>query len=145
MDKQVYERLNRVEAVTNAMRSSGLEMQYRCYALACERQNEQEAAYYARKIRNALLDESDKEMTLDRLGLDTSSATKFIASIVKIFSGDWAKYRQALRDLPQQLGFPYDIEFPVMPGTEKESNGMKSRGEQGENSREPARKRHIME
>ena len=54
-------------------------------------------------------------MTLDRLGLDTSTATKFISSLSKIFSGSWAKYRQALRDLPTQAGFPFDVEFPTPP------------------------------
>ena len=60
-------------------------------------------------------------MTLDRLGLDISSATKFIAALAKIFTGAWAKYRQALRDLPEQAGFPFEIEFPVAPDSEEGS------------------------
>ena len=27
----------------------------------------------------------------------------------------WAEYRQALRDLPQQDGFPWDVEWPAKP------------------------------
>jgi hypothetical protein len=27
----------------------------------------------------------------------------------------WATYRQALRDIPQQAGFPWDIQWPTMP------------------------------
>ena len=27
----------------------------------------------------------------------------------------WADYRQALRDIPQQSGFPGDIDWPVKP------------------------------
>lgn len=27
----------------------------------------------------------------------------------------WAVYRQALRDIPEQAGFPYDVSFPVKP------------------------------
>jgi hypothetical protein len=27
----------------------------------------------------------------------------------------WATYRQALRDIPQQAGFPWDIQWPDMP------------------------------
>jgi len=27
----------------------------------------------------------------------------------------WATYRQALRDLPQQAGFPVTIDWPVKP------------------------------
>jgi len=28
---------------------------------------------------------------------------------------DWATYRQALRDVPKQAGFPFDIEWPTQP------------------------------
>ena len=28
---------------------------------------------------------------------------------------EWAAYRQALRDIPEQLGFPFNVEFPKMP------------------------------
>ena len=28
---------------------------------------------------------------------------------------DWATYRQALRDVPDQAGFPFDIEWPTQP------------------------------
>lgn len=27
----------------------------------------------------------------------------------------WAEYRQALRDIPQQAGFPHDVAWPVKP------------------------------
>jgi hypothetical protein len=27
----------------------------------------------------------------------------------------WAAYRQALRDIPSQAGFPWDVEWPVQP------------------------------
>lgn len=30
----------------------------------------------------------------------------------------WLEYRQALRDVPQQEGFPYDIVWPTAPGGE---------------------------
>lgn len=29
---------------------------------------------------------------------------------------EWRDYRQALRDVPQQPGFPYSVEWPVQPG-----------------------------
>lgn len=90
------------------------------YKRACEDRNEQEAAALARKIRGKLLSNSDKEMSLDRLGLETSSATKLIASLASIFNGAWAKYRQALRDLPEQKGFPFDVRFPAPPNEEIE-------------------------
>jgi hypothetical protein len=30
---------------------------------------------------------------------------------------EWTDYRQALRDIPQQEDFPYDVEFPLEPST----------------------------
>lgn len=68
-----------------------------------------------RAKRDKLLKESDAEMSLDRIGLDATSVTKFIASLKKIMSGAWTQYRQALRDLPDQPGFPYDVIFPEKP------------------------------
>ena len=32
-----------------------------------------------------------------------------------VLTGAWARYRQALRDLPQQPGFPFDIRWPEKP------------------------------
>ena len=29
----------------------------------------------------------------------------------------WETYRQALRDVPEQVGFPYGIDWPIRPGT----------------------------
>lgn len=29
----------------------------------------------------------------------------------------WETYRQALRDVPEQAGFPYTIDWPIRPGT----------------------------
>lgn len=68
-----------------------------------------------REKRNRLLAESDKYMALDRLGLDTSSAIKFLASLKNVFQNNYAAYRQALRDITDQPGFPYDVEFPEKP------------------------------
>ena len=118
MQKDIYKRLARTEAMADYQRAELMETMQRAYKAACTAQNAEEAAELVRKIRNKLLDNSDKEMTLDRLGLDTSSATKFIASITKIFSGQWAEYRQALRDIPEQPGFPFDVVFPTPPREE---------------------------
>jgi hypothetical protein len=30
-------------------------------------------------------------------------------------SQEWVEYRQALRDIPQQEGFPYEVQWPVEP------------------------------
>lgn len=37
--------------------------------------------------------------------------------------GDWAKYRQALLDVPQQEGFPASIVWPEMPKDESDEQG----------------------
>lgn len=115
MQNNDYKRLAKMEAMINAQKAESEEVLKSAYAKACEAQNADEAAELARKIRNKMLDNSDKQMSLDRLGLDLSSTTKFIASLITIFTGAWAKYRQALRDLPEQEGFPFNIRFPTPP------------------------------
>lgn len=115
MQNDLYKRLARAEAMANAQKAELDEVLQAAYERACADHNEDEAAEFARKIRNKLLDRSDKQMSLDRLGLDITSAAKFVSSLVRIFSGTWAQYRQALRDLPVQPGFPFNITFPVPP------------------------------
>ena len=36
----------------------------------------------------------------------------------KTVKADWKTYRQKLRDVPEQAGFPYDVEWPVRPTEE---------------------------
>lgn len=65
-----------------------------------------------RTKRDKLLAETDKEMVLDRLKLtmpeDVTMANiipgikEFFTSFKEIFNSEWAKYRQSLRDIPQQ-------------------------------------------
>lgn len=75
----------------------------------------------ARTLRDKLLLESDSAMLLDRLGLDVSGGSsftswlKFLKGLVSALTGSWATYRQALRDLPEQEGFPYNIQWPEKP------------------------------
>lgn len=78
-----------------------------------------------REKRNKLLEESDKYMILDRLTMNFPQEISLtnIVSVIKDFfktlsnikNGSWAKYRQELRDLPNQEGFPYDVKFPDKP------------------------------
>lgn len=119
MENNLYKRLARAEAMVDAQRAEMMETLQRTYAIACEEQDEESAAEIARKIRNKLLEQSDNEMSLDRLGLDTSSVTKFIASLVSVFNGSWAVYRQKLRDLPEQDGWPFNVTFPELPEERK--------------------------
>jgi hypothetical protein len=115
MQTNIYKRLARAEAMTDTQKAELMETLKAAYERACEEHNEEDAAAIARKIRNKLLDQSDAQMSLDRIGVNTTSATKFIASLATIFQAPWAVYRQALRDLPQQEGFPFDITFPTPP------------------------------
>lgn len=52
-----------------------------------------------RNERNALLTESDWTQVAD----------------APVDQAAWAEYRQALRDIPQQEGFPWAVEWPTQP------------------------------
>lgn len=56
----------------------------------------------ARDKRNRLLAECDWTQTVDSPLSNEQKAA-------------WATYRQALRDVPEQPGFPYDIKWPERP------------------------------
>lgn len=115
MEQNIYKRLARAEAMANMQKSQLPEVLENAYKAACASGDKQAAADAARALRNRLLDLSDKEMSLDRLGLDTRSAIAFLASLKQLFSSGWAVYRQALRDLPQQEGFPFNVAWPNSP------------------------------
>lgn len=80
-----------------------------------------EAAAELRAKRDALLAESDSQVALDRIGLEApmgntfASWLTFLNVLASTLSGKWAVYRQALRDLPQQEGFPFDVSWPEKP------------------------------
>ena len=59
-----------------------------------------DAADAAREWRNKLLDDCDNMMVPDRPGVDVPA---------------WTEYRQALRDIPEQDGFPLAIVWPETP------------------------------
>lgn len=108
-------RIARMEAICNSIRSEMDDVMRKGYEKAVESGDEERAAEMARKIRNRMLDKSDAQMSLDRIGLDTSSTTSFLASLKHIFDNDWANYRQHLRDIPDQEGFPFNIDWGVSP------------------------------
>jgi hypothetical protein len=65
---------------------------------------DEELAAAAREERNALLAESDWTQLPDaRSAMGPEKAE------------EWDTYRQALRDVPEQSGFPRDIIWPVKP------------------------------
>ena len=88
-----------------------------------------EYAKIVRDRRDELLKDSDKEMVLDRLTLTipeeitlsniVQGLKDFFVSLKEIKNSPMADYRQKLRDIPQQEGFPYEVEFPVKPKTDK--------------------------
>lgn len=83
------------------------------------------AAAKIRAKRDKLLAETDKEFALDRLNLEIPeklTTATLLSGVKSVFEGladvlnnDMAKYRQALRDIPQQAGFPYNVVFPNKP------------------------------
>ncbi len=73
---------------------------YQRYVAAVEAQDAEEAAEAARAYRNSLLDGSDNMLVIDRPNVDTQA---------------WESYRQALRDIPEQEGFPLAINWPEKP------------------------------
>ena len=83
------------------------------------REDYDRAAAEIRAIRDKLLAESDKEMMIDRMGLEVPTGVSFSAwleffkKLGSAVSGDLAKYRQELRDIPKQEGFPYCVVFPT--------------------------------
>lgn len=85
----------------------------------------QVVAKEVREKRNKLLEESDKQLLLDRLNIDLPSeitTLNLLSVVVKLFdnlksilNGEWAEYRQKLRDITTQEGFPYNVEYPEKP------------------------------
>ena len=115
------ERLARLEAVCNQLRSEMDDVLQKAYQAAVEEKDEERAAELARKIRNKLLEESDKECVFDKILEDAPSGILFsdwigwLRQLAGIKSSAWGIYRQALRDLPEQEGFPFDVVFPTAP------------------------------
>ena len=124
MKDNTYKRLAKAEALEAQRRSETMEFFQERYEVACEEQNEEDAAMFARLIRNKLLEESDNELAFDRLGLVAPSGSTFTAwlsflkKLGEVLTGAWAKYRQDLRDVPEQPGFPFNITFPDKPDAE---------------------------
>lgn len=82
--------------------------------------DEESAKAVIRGRRNRLLEASDARMSLDRMGITLPSYTltgiiEFVRTIMKTLTGDWAQYRQALRDITDQPGFPFDVTWPEEP------------------------------
>ena len=124
MQENIYKRLAQAEAMAAAQKAETMEVLQAAYKRACEELNEEDAAAFARKIRDKLLNETDSRVALDRFNISVPSGTSFTAwlsflkSLGEIITGAWAIYRQALRDLPEQEGFPFNVTFPTPPEIE---------------------------
>lgn len=98
---------------------------YEDYLALAKEMDYQAEASKIREKRNELLADSDKFLLLDRLGIQLpseitavtllTSVKDFFDNLKEVLNGDWAEYRQKLRDLTKQEGFPYDVEFPKTP------------------------------
>lgn len=90
-----------------------------------------EKANEVRAERNRLLQESDQYMCFDRFGIEIPeniTATNLLTVVKSFFkglgtsiNGNYAKYRQELRDITKQEGFPFNVEFPMKPEINNES------------------------
>lgn len=120
-------RISRLETICEGITGQMNDVIKEAYEKAVENKDEELAASLARKLRDNLLKESDSRVAFDRFdikvpsGSSFSSWLSFLKSLGKILTSDWSKYRQELRDLPQQPGFPFDIKFPTIP-TEDNNN-----------------------
>lgn len=119
-------RMRRVEAVCDQLRSEMDDVLQNAYRAACEVQDEEIAAAMARRIRNRLLEVSDKECVLDKIlpapptGTTFSAWLEWLKELANVATNEWGVYRQALRDLTVQEGFPFNIEWPTAPDAVKE-------------------------
>lgn len=115
MQNDLYKRLAHIEAIIDNLNNETEDVLMRQYKNACKMQNEEDAADIARKIRNLRLAKSDKEMTFDRIQLNLKNPLELINSLKKLANNEWSIYRQSLRDLPLQEGFPFNVIFPEIP------------------------------
>jgi hypothetical protein len=64
-------------------------------------------AIFIRRYRDAHLNATDGKANIGDMPQDTKGAA---------LAEKWRVYRQALRDVPQQPGFPLDVDWPDYPG-----------------------------
>lgn len=83
-------------------------------AMAKQQEYDKKAAEVRAK-RNALLEETDSTFCIDRILPENISTTAFTNKLKELAQSDTAKYRQALRDIPEQEGFPFKVKWPTKP------------------------------
>lgn len=126
MADSIEMRVARLEANMSYLKQEFEETLKAAYDRACENGDAEEAAEFARKLRNHMLDMTDKYSTVDRLFNfdlpDSISMTTIIQAVRALIDGiknigrnDWAVYRQHLRDITAQEGFPFHIDWGTSP------------------------------
>lgn len=115
------ERMAKMQKLYETTRAEQPDVLQAAYETAVSEESVDAAAETARKIRDRLLADSDKEVVLDRLGLQVPTGKTFtvwldfLTTLGQALNGEWTQYREALRDLPEQEGFPIDIIWPEKP------------------------------
>lgn len=115
------ERLAKMQKLYETTRAEQPDVLQAAYETAVSEENVDAAAETARKIRDRLLADSDKEVVLDRLGLQVPTGKTFtvwldfLTTLGQALNGEWTQYREALRDIPEQEGFPFEITWPAKP------------------------------
>lgn len=119
----------RREKAAEIQAAQQMENMHRALNDAVERGDMDSAQDIARAIRNKLLEEVDAHGSIFRAGLDVPEGTTFSSwlgffkQLGQYLCGEWAKYRQALLDVPQQEEFPANIVWPKMPKDESAARG----------------------
>jgi len=120
--KYVYD-MYKVAAQYRENLAEEIENNYEKWLEFAKKEDYENLAAEVRAKRNELLKDTDKEMCIDRLNLnfpDNLSMTNIISSLKEFFDGfasisksNIAKYRQELRDITKQEGFPYKVVWPT--------------------------------
>lgn len=120
------QRIRKIEVITDKLRSELDDVLKAAYEKAVEAEDVDGAADIARKIRDKMLAETDNKCALDRVLPEAPESTIFsgwitwLRSLAQVRSNAWGIYRQALRDITDQPGFPLNIEWPQSPGDSDE-------------------------
>ena len=130
MTDNIEMRVARLEATMNHLKGEFMENLQDAYDRACAEQDEEGAAQFARLIRNKMLDATDKYDTVGRvfnfdlpenITMTTilQAVKALIDGIKNIRKNDWSIYRQHLRNITDQRGFPFDIDWGTAPDAEE--------------------------
>lgn len=100
-----------------------IENNYDKWLETAKKEEYNQLAAEVRAKRNELLSETDKEMCLDRLNIQLpkeltavnmlAGVKQFFEGLSSVFNGKMAEYRQELRDITKQEGFPYNVVWPT--------------------------------